>query len=70
MDAIEAVQKAVKHSAKIRAALKQEMSGMITEDFLTEDFWMDRITPETFFVSEKHLIGFVYSIIYNYAFKD
>ena len=70
MDAIEAVKQAVKHSHRIKAALKPELSARMTEDFLTEDFWMDRITPEAFFVSETHLVGFVYSIIYNYTNKD
>lgn len=70
MDAFEAVQQAVKHSTRIKAALKPELSERITDDFLTDDFWMDRIPPEAWFVSETHLIGFVYSIIYNYTNKD
>ena len=66
MDAFEAVQQAVKHSARIKAALKPELAVRITDDFLTEDFWMDRIRPESWFMSEMHLVGFVYSIIINH----
>lgn len=66
MDAIEAVQQAVKHATKIKGALKTELAARITEDFLTEDFWMDRIKPESWFMSEMHLVGFVYSIIINH----
>lgn len=66
MDAFEAVQQAVKHSTRIKAALKPELAVRITDDFLTEDFWMDRIKPESWFMSEMHLVGFVYSIIINH----
>ena len=70
MDAIQAVQLAVTHSQKIKVSLRPDLSFKITEDFHTEDFWMDRITPKAYFVSDIHLIGFVYSIMINHVNKD
>ncbi len=67
MDAITAVQQAAKQAAKIKDAFSPELSAMITDDFLTQEFWMDRISPTTWFTSERELTGLVYMIMYNYA---
>lgn len=67
MDAIIAVQLAEKHATKIKDALKPKLAAMITDEFLIEGFWMDRITPTAWFATERELVGLVYLIMYNYS---
>ena len=67
MDAIQAVQLAVTHSQKIKNTLRPDLASKITDDFLTEDFWIDRISPESYFISEIHVVGLVYLIMINHV---
>lgn len=65
MDAIIAITEAAKHAGRIKSTLKPELAMLISEEFQTDTFWMDRISPTAWFSSERELIGFVYNILMN-----
>lgn len=65
MDAIIAITEAAKHAGRIKSILKPELAELISEEFQTDSFWMDRISPTAWFSSERELIGFVFNILMN-----
>lgn len=65
MDAIIAITEAAKHAGRIKSTLKPELAALISEEFQTDTFWMDRISPTAWFSSERELIGFVFNILMN-----
>ncbi len=70
MESIQAIQEAVVIAGKIKKALRADLAENVTDDFLTIEFWMDRIRPEACFLGYAHLTGFVYCIIINHVTKD
>lgn len=70
MDAIIAITEAAKHAGRIKSTLKPELAELISEEFQTDTFWMDRISPTAWFSSERELIGFVFNILMNQIEKQ
>lgn len=69
MDAIIAVQHAVKIVERIKNVLRPELSIKITKEFSSMGFWMSRIEPGTF-LSEPELTGLVFIIIDQFVNKE
>ena len=69
MDAIIAIMKAARHAARIKSSLRPELAALISEEFQSDAFWMDRISPTAWFASERELTGFVYNILMSYIEK-
>jgi len=70
MDAIIAITEAAKHAGRIKSTLKTELAALISDEFQTDTFWMDRISPTAWFSSERELIGFVFNILMNQIEKQ
>ena len=70
MESIIAVQEAIIIAEKIKKVLRADLAEMVIEKFMQEDYWMDRISPESYFSSYVHLVGFVYSIIINHISQE
>lgn len=69
MDAFIAIEEAAKQAATIKESFRPDLSLMITDDFLTQEYWMDRISPTAWFSSERELTGFVFLTMYRHALK-
>lgn len=63
MDAVIAVHKASIIAKQIQNSLKPELANLITDEQLTVEYWMDRISPKAWFATERELIGLVYSVL-------
>jgi hypothetical protein len=60
MESTKAINYAICITAELQGSLSKKLRNKIPIYAKTADFWMERIHPETDFITYQNLVGFVY----------